>query len=450
MKRKFILLVLMMALLLSAGLASAQITDVEIPDELPEGITVTYWHEWDGAQGEAINLIIDDFNANNAYGITVEQVYQGNTGGLQDQLTTGIVSGQLPNLTGAVFVTNAQGYYLDGILVPLDAYLEHPVWGFSAEEMADLNLDLIDINRVEGEPYNNQLLAWPIGVSANVLSVNLDMLAELGFDGPPTSFETFREVACAASEMTGPEGQDVQGFPIRISASDMYSFIVANGGSMFADGQYNFTNEGAIAALQFFQDLYNDGCAYIPDGPFVNTADFAFGLNPMAVGSSVGVPFIKGDIEASGSGIENWINTTVPYSDGNQALQVYMRSIGMLAAPPAEQLATWLFIKHFASTASQVTWTEYAQYQPYTFSGLEGLSDEFLAANPQFGSVREVLLGGEVHVWSEPALAVQGQVADVVEELIVNITTGRQDVAEAAAAAEEEANEILTEFMEDM
>ncbi len=447
MTRKFVVLMLLLTLVLSASFASAQMMDVEIPDDLPADVTISYWHEWDGAQGEAINLIIDDFNANNMYGITVEQVYQGNTGGLLDQLTTGIVSGELPNLSGAIFVTNAQGYYQDGVLVPLDAYLDHPTWGMSEEEKADLNLALVDINRVPGEPYNNQLLAWPIGVSANVMSVNLEMLGELGYDGPPTTFEEFREVACAANDLTGPNGEDVQGFPIRVSASDMYSFIVANGGSIYEDGAYTFTNDGAINTLQFFQDLFNDGCAYIPDGPFVNTADFAFGLNPMAVGSSVGVPFIKGDIEESGSGIENWVNTTVPSSEGNESLQVYMRSIGMMVSSPEEQLATWLFIKHFASTASQITWTEYAQYQPYTFSGLEGLSEEFLTANPQFGSVRETLLGGDVNVWSEPPLAASGEVADVFEELIVNITTGGQDVAEAAAAAEEEANEILEDSM---
>ena len=450
MKRRLTIGVLLAALLLlSASFASAQITDVTIPDELPEGITVTYWHEWDGAQGEAINIIIDDFNANNEYGITVEQVYQGNTGGLQDQLTTGIVSGELPNLTGAVFVTNAQGYYLDGVLVPLDAYYNHPTWGFTEEEIENLNTELVDINRVPGEPFNDQLLAWPIGVSANVLSVNMDMLNELGYDSPPANLEEFREVACAANELTGPNDEDVQGFPIRIDAFDWYSFVVANGGFIYDEeaGEYNFSNENALEVLQFFQDLYNEGCAYIPDGPFVNTADFAFGLNPMAVGSSSGVPFINGDIEASGSGIENWINTTVPWSEGNRTLQVYMRSIGMLVATPEEQLATWLFMKHMASTESQVTWTEYTQYQPYTFSGLEGLSEEFLASSPQFGSVRETLLGGETNVWSVPSLLVQDQVNDVVDEMIASVLTGGADVAEAAADAEEEANEILEDSM---
>ncbi|MAS33029.1 MAG: hypothetical protein CL610_03415 [Anaerolineaceae bacterium] len=452
MKQRLLILVLIATLMLGVGAASAQITEVEIPAELPEGITITYWHEWDGAQQEAIDIIINDFNENNEYGITVEQVYQGNTGGLQDQLTTGIVSGELPNLSGAIFATNAQSYYLDGVLVPLDPYYNDPTWGFGEEELADLNQDLLDINRISGEPFGGQLLAWPIGISANVLSVNLEMLGELGYENPPASFEEFREVACAANELTSADGGDVQGFPIRTSASDLYSFVVSNGGQMFDEEtmQYDFTNEGFINTLQFFQDMYNEGCAYLPDGPFVNTADFAFGLNPMAVGSSVGVPFIKGDIEESGSGIENWVNTTVPWSEGNRTLQVYMRSIGMFVSSPEEQLATWLFIKHMASTASQVTWTEYAQYQPYTFSGLENLSEEFLANNTQFGSVREILLGGDVNIWSEPTLASQPEVTPLVEELIVSVLTGGADVAEAAAEAEAEANEILEETMADM
>lgn len=447
MKRTTIFVTLFV-LLLTVSLTGA---DVSIPDELPMGLTIDYWHEWDGAQAEAITLIIDDFNGSNEWGITVEQVYQGNTGGLIDQLSTGIVSGELPNLSGAVFTNNAMGYYLDGVLVPLDAYMEHPVWGFDDMEMENLNHSSLAINRVPFEPFNDQLLAWPVGMSANVLSVNLGMLAGLDHDGPPTDLASFREVACAANELSGAAGEDVQGFPVRTNDNDMYSFIVANGGYIYDEmaGGYNFTNEKAIEVLQFFQDLYADGCAYIPDGPYVNTADFAFGLNPMAVGSSVGVPFIKKDMEASGSDI-NWVNTTVPWSGDNRTLQVYQRSMGMWVSSPENQLATWLFLKHLASPASQVLWTEYAQYQPYTRAGLEGLSEEFLTANPQFNSIREVLLDSAINLWSEPVLVGSDRVGPVVQEMIANITSGGMDVMEAAAAAEAEANEILAEAQEDM
>ncbi|MBZ0301207.1 MAG: extracellular solute-binding protein [Anaerolineae bacterium] len=452
MRNRFAVLVLSIALLLSVSMVFAQTAEVTIPDELPAGVTITYWHEWSQAQQETITKVITDFNQTNPYGITVEEVPLGTSGAVNDQLTTAIVSGDLPNLSGAIFITNAQSYYLDGVLVPLDAYYNDPKWGFTEEEKADLNQSLLDINRVAGEPFNGQMLIWPTGMSANVLAVNMDMLNELGYDAPPTNLQDFHDIACAANELTGPNDGDVQGFPIRIDAFDLYSYIQANGGTIYdADaGQYNFTNEGAVSTLQFFKDLNAEGCAYIPDSPFANTADFAFGLNPMAMSSSVGVPFINGDIASSGSGIENWVMTTVPWSDENRTMQVYLRSMAMFVSSPEEQLASWLFLKYLASTDVQVAWTEGVQYQPYTYSGLEGLSEDFLNRIPQFTDVRDLLLDEGVHIWSVPSLLVQDQVNDVVEEMITAVVVNGEDVATAAAAAEAEANELLAEAMADM
>jgi len=451
MHKKLITLALLAVLVLSLGLVSAQ--DDPLADIDPSGVTITYWHEWDGQQQVGIDEVIRLFEESNEFGITVEQVQLGSTGPLVENMSTGIVSGELPNLVGAAFINNAMGWFLDDVLVPLDDFRNSPTWGFSGEDIENINQNIIDLNRPQGEPFNDQLLAWPVGMSANVLSVNLEMLEELGFEGAPTDLETFREVACAANELTTEDGGDVQGFPIRTSASDMYSFIVANGGRIFDEeaNAYIFTDDETIEVLQFFQDLFNDGCAYLPDGPFVNTADFAFGLNPMAVGSSVGVPFIQGDIEESGSGIENWINTTVPWSEGNRTLQPFLRGVAIIEGTPEENLATWLFVKFWATNPdAQIAWTEAAQYQPYNDVALNGLSADFLLANPQFDSVREALLDDDINIWTPPANLAAGDVDDVFEELIVNITTGGMDVAEAAAAAEEEANEIFQESLEDL
>ncbi len=445
------LLALTLILLLAVGAVSAQITDTIIPDELPEGIVIEYWHEWDGAQKVGIDAVIESFEATNPYGITVEQVLLGSTGPLLESVSTGIVSGELPNIVGATFVDVAQGWYLDSVLVPLDAYYNHPEWGFTEEELALFNQDFLDINRPSGI-FEGQLLAWPIGVSMNVMSTNLELLEtlELSFEGAPTTLEQFREAACAASNAETEAGDSIQGFPIRTSATDMYSFLSANGAQYYdaETNTYNFTSPEAIEVFQFFADLYADGCAYLPDGAFVNTADFAFGLNPFAVGSSVGVPFIKGDIEESGSGIENWINTTVPWSEGNRILQAGMRGVGLLDSTPEENLATWLFIKHMATTEAQVVWTENAQYVPYNTAALEELGEEFLSNNPQFASVREALLDPEIRVVSIPQVLGSDDAEEAVEEMIVAITTGGDDVAEAAAEAEEAANEAVVEAAE--
>ncbi len=438
-------------LMLSMGIVAAQDTgDLSSVD--PSGQTVVYWHEWDGAQLEAIEQIIANFNENNEWGITLTTVAQGNTGNMGEAMNAAITSGDLPDLVGA-FSDTAMGYLLDGVLVPLDAYVDDPTWGFTEEETADLNFDLINgFNRIGGEPFNDQLLAWPIGMSTVALSVNLDMLAELGYDAPPQTLEEFREVSCGAAELTTEDGGDVQGFPIRLNGQDMEAFIVSQGGSIFdhETNEFNFTNETTISVLQFFQDLYNDGCAYVPETSFANTADFAFGLNPMAVGSSVGVPFIRGDIEESGSGIENWVNTTPPWSEGNRTILTNFRSVAMIASTPEEQLATWLFIKHLASAESQQIWTETTLYQPYRSTGFEALNPEFLESNPQFTDIADILQDEDVNQYAGAQVFGYRDAFAEFTNLVADITTGGMNVEEAAANREAAANELLAERLEEL
>src|SRR5690606_6117399 len=102
--------------------------------------------------------------------------------------------------------------------------------------------------------------------------------------------------------------------------------------------------------------------------------------------------------------------------------------------------------KHMASPASQVTWTEYAQYQPYTTSSLEALTDEWLAENPQFASVRELMLSDDVRIWSPPAIPVATDVNNLLNEMITEVVVNGADPTEAATAAEEEAREIVDDM----
>lgn len=453
MQKKVVLLGMLLALLVSFGVVAAQ-DEMVIPDALPEGIEIEYWHEWDGAQKEAIDAIIADFNANNEYGITVVTQELGSSGPMREAVSAGIQSGELPNLSGG-FSTDAQGWYLDGAVVPLDAYMTHPTWGLSEEALANLNLNVIDVNRVSGEPFNDQLLAWSIGFSGVTMSTNVGMLAELGFDGPPETLDEFREASCAAAEFTGPAGEDTLGFPLRLSGQDMHAFILNQGGSIWdAEAmQFDLDNQVVLDTLAFFQQLVADGCAYIPETNFKNTADFAASLNPMAVGSTVGVPFIQRDAvaatEAGGTGVTDWVNTTTPWSEGNRTLVLNFRSIIMLTSTPEEQLATWLFMKHMSSDAMQQIWTETTLYQPYTLSALENLSAEWLEANPQFEDIRQLLLDENVRQYGDPALLGYFEGSVEFTNLIGQVVTDPSaDIAALAAEAEIRANEILAETRE--
>ena len=134
--RRLVLLVILATFALSVGLVSAQ--DMSSID--PSGQSILYWNQYnpDSAQGTAIAKLVDDFNANNSYGITVDQEYIGSYSPIQDQMEAAIQSGELPNLV-AGYANAAASWALDGYAVDLMPYYNDSKWGFTDEQKADLN-----------------------------------------------------------------------------------------------------------------------------------------------------------------------------------------------------------------------------------------------------------------------------------------------------------------------
>jgi multiple sugar transport system substrate-binding protein/sn-glycerol 3-phosphate transport system substrate-binding protein len=433
--RKIVFLVF----LLMSGVVSAQ-DDLSGVD--PSGAHVVYWHQYnDGPQLEKMNEFIEEFNSTNEWGITVEGLPQGSYGDIRELMTAAIISGETPNLV-AGFQNDAASYALEGVVVDLNPYYNDPTWGYSEEEKADLNQDILNVNVFNFEPFNGARLAWPNQTSALVFVVNLTMLEALGFDGPPETMEEFREVACAAAEMTGPNGEDVQGFPIPTDSSHFESFVASMGGSIFDGEQYTFTSDEVIATLQLWQDLYNEGCAYIPEDRFGNTADFALGLNPMATTSTAGIPFIVADFAEAGIEDE-WIVTTTPWTEGNRTIQVFVPSIIPIVSTPEQQLATWLFIKFLSTTENQVEWTSTTSYFPMRLSAEEMLED-FEAENPYYAAASDLLADESVNVYAGPQVLSYGAVRGMVSEAIANVTANGMDVMEVATALNDAANAAHT------
>ena len=67
------------------------------------GTTIQFWHVYGEGdpRNEAMVAIVDAFNANNEYGITVEALDQGGYNDLEDKVNAGIQSGDLPQIAQA-------------------------------------------------------------------------------------------------------------------------------------------------------------------------------------------------------------------------------------------------------------------------------------------------------------------------------------------------------------
>src|SRR5690606_14559749 len=134
---------------------------------------------------------IAQFNSENECGITVDAQNQGGYSEIREKVNAGIAAGEVPaNLL--VGYQNDQAFYqLNGALVDFDIFINDPTWGLSEEEIADFYPSFWD--QGVHAAFGGQRLGFPPNRSEEMLYYNQTWLEELGFDGPPTTPEEFRE-----------------------------------------------------------------------------------------------------------------------------------------------------------------------------------------------------------------------------------------------------------------
>ncbi len=434
--RKALLFVLV--LMLSVGVLNAQDMDIETVD--PSGVTVVYWHQFGGAQLDAMTQLVTTFNETNEYGITVEPIAQGNYGDIANLMNAGIISGELPNLV-AGFGNNAASYFADGAAVDLTPFFDSAAWGLG--DMADdFRSDLLSFNTLP----TGELVAFPHQTSAQVLAYNQTLLTELGFDAPPADLAAFREQACAAAAYTGANGEDVQGFPITTDPSLFESFVSSQGGQIFDGEAYLFDSEIVTTVFQLYADLYAEGCGYIPAERFAEQADFARGLNPFFATSTAGFTFVVQGFVDSGY-VADWSVTTFPHAEGTETLQVFIPSIILVGGTPEEQVASWLFLKSLVSAEAGALWSSSTGYFSASRAGAASLTDADAFGAPQifpyFEAASAKLNDATVAIYSGPSIAAQNAVRGFISEAIAAVTSNGVAVEEAVATLQAQATEAL-------
>ncbi len=437
MRKPIVLLAMALLLALTTGLVAAQ-DDVDSVD--PTGETVVYWHQFSEAQEATMQGIIDEFNSTNEWGITVEAVPQGSYNDLRDLMGAAIISGELPNLV-AGYASDAGSYSLDNGAADLRPYMASATYGLTAEQLADINPGILAADTFSEPPFEGEVLAWPHQNSAQVLVVNETMLAALGFDAAPTTFEEFNAVACAAAEATGPNGEDLFGFPITGDSSEFEALVASMGGSIYADGAYQFTSQPVIDTLQMYKDQYDAGCYYYPDRPYGNTGDFALGLNPMAPTSTAGFTFIINDIANAGLEID-WSVNPLPSTEGNQTVQVYVPSIILVPSTPEKQLASWLFLKYLTTPEAGAAWMGGTGYFSPVYSAAALVTEETMATPalaPYAQATTALLNNPDINIYTSPNVVSYGTVRGLVSEAVAAVTTGGEDVATVAERLQEQA-----------
>lgn len=364
-----------------------------------QGLTVTFWHVWgQGLPNETMLAIVDEFNATNEYGITVEALDQGRYSDAENAMNAGIQSGDLPNST--VGYTNAlASWYSVDALVDLNQFVEDEEFGLSDEELAALYQGPFD----GGVLADGVRVGYPISQSANVLYYNTTWAQELGFESPPATAAEFKEQACAAAafnEATGdPDLAGTGGLVMFPSTSNFMSWLFAFDGGILNDAGdgYDFSQAGVKETIIYLKDLVDSGCTLTTES--YPNPEFAGRKALFVMSSTAGLPYQIAafeDIESA----DQWAFIPFPGPDGKLSVDAFGQYVGIVRSNPEQELATWLFLKYLTSPEAQAQWIEGSAYFP-TQSTTSQYLDDYAAENPIWGSGLALAELGE----SEPNLA---------------------------------------------
>lgn len=148
--------------------------------EQGDSVSIVFWHNHTSSREVVMQRMVDEFNATNEWGITVQAEHAGGYGQIYDRVIQGLRSGgQLPNAVVG-YPNQWSEYARYGAVRFLDDYLGDPVLGIT--DTADFYPSTWEAYRLKDQ--GGQLSGLQHGRSIEVMYYNQDLLTASGLPVP--------------------------------------------------------------------------------------------------------------------------------------------------------------------------------------------------------------------------------------------------------------------------
>lgn len=348
-----------------------------------EGVTeVTFWHSMDGSNGEALQGLVDEFNADNEGKIAVEAVFQGNYDDTITKYKASVQSGSTPDLVqiydiGTQFMIDSQQ------VVPMQEFIDRDDY-----DVSDLQPNIAGYYSVD-----DSLWSMPFNTSMPVLYYNKTLFQQAGLDpeSPPTSLD---EIRTAAERLSAANGGPVEyGFGAAIYGWLVEQYVAANGAEYCdeANGREGkasevlFDGPEAVEMVQWWQEMVADGLA-ANTGRDTKAAQNAFKAGQVAITLESTGQVTGFTTAAQEGGFELGVGF-YPKNGGDSGPIIGGASlwIGGEGHDAAQQEAAWRFVQFLAEPESQATWHTGTGYFPISQAALDVPEDvQWREEYPQF------------------------------------------------------------------
>lgn len=413
-------LTLLLALLVTTSLTACAEETVEL-----DGVTIEFWHSMSGPNGEAVQYLVDKFNAENEYGITVNATYQGGYSDAHQKVTAALVAGEYPNI-GQAYGNNVITYFPSEKVVKLDDLINSSNYGIDDFE------DIISGYRDESSAFpDGGFYTLPFSKSTEVMYYNPDFFNKEGLwaDREGDVFEvptTWEELEATAKAITAITGKPAFGYD---SLANLFiTWTQQNGGAYTSpDGEILFNNAQAVEAIEFFARGVEEGYFRVAgddrylSGPFIN------GDVMMYIGSTSGSVYNQSDLF-------DYASAQVPMGKERKVIQ-QGANFFMLDNGEEENTAAFLFLKFVMETENTAEWSMRSGYLPVRESARElPVYAEFLASGENPTKVTGASYDADDYIFDAifaESYSVRVAVETAVNEVLAGLKTAEQAIQDA-------------------
>ena len=447
MKKKLTASVLAAAsvLSMSTGMVFADETTAEVPEiEMADasevdGTTISFWHSMGGVNGQAIDTLVQKFNDENEYGITVEAEYQGS----YDDALNKLKSAQIGNM-GAdlvqVYEIGTRFMIESGWIVPMQSMV-------NADEY---DTSVLEPNLAAYYTINDMLYSMPFKSSTPLMYYNKDMFDAAGITEIPDSLEAIAQIG---DKLLDSGAQEVMSLGIygwffeQFIGKQGLEYANNGNGRTEAATAVAFDENGAAAnILNEWKNLYDLGYApNVGKGGDAGLADFSAGKSAITLGSTASLKQILQDVDGKFEVGTAYFPKVKSTDEGG--VSIGGASLWALDNNDPKKLrATWEFVKFLISPESQAFWNAETGYFPVNVDAHdEDVFKENIEKYPQFETAIDQLHDSAPQ-YAGALLSVFSEARAIVESEIESMLNGNETVDEAVDSMASQINDAIEEY----
>ena len=447
MKKKLTASVLAVAsvLSMSTGMVFADETTAEVPEiEMADAsevdkTTISFWHSMGGVNGQAIDTLVQKFNDENEYGITVEAEYQGS----YDDALIKLKSAQIGNM-GAdlvqVYEIGTRFMIESGWIVPMQSMV-------NADEY---DTSVLESNLAAYYTINDMLYSMPFNSSTPLMYYNKDMFDAAGITEIPDSLESIAQIG---DKLLDSGAQEVMSLGIygwffeQFIGKQGLEYANNGNGRTEAATAVAFDENGAAAnILNEWKNLYDLGYApNVGKGGDAGLADFSAGKSAITLGSTASLKQILQDVDGKFEVGTAYFPKVKSTDEGG--VSIGGASLWALDNNDPKKLrATWEFVKFLISPESQAFWNAETGYFPVNVDAHdEDVFKENIEKYPQFETAIDQLHDSAPQ-YAGALLSVFSEARAIVESEIESMLNGNETVDEAVDSMASQINDAIEEY----